>query len=59
MGSDELKESYWIAKDPLWEGAILRGERAARCKVYGRSAVSCAKTVEPIEMLFGLWIWVG
>jgi len=21
--------------------------------------VSCAKTAEPIEMLFGLWAWVG
>ena len=31
------------------EGAILRGERAARCKVQGRSGVSCAKTTEPMR----------
>jgi len=29
--------------DPPREGAILKGERAARCKTQGRSAVSCAK----------------
>ena len=34
------------------------GERAPRCKVQGRSAASCAKTAEPIEMPFGLWTWV-
>jgi len=29
---------------PPWEGAILRGRgRAAHCKVYGHSAVICAK----------------
>jgi len=42
--------------------AILRGERAARCThcgVCGRSAVSCAKTAEPIEMLFGLCAEIG
>ena len=40
------------------QGAILRG-KANRCKVYGRSAVSCAKTDQPIEMPFGLRIRVG
>jgi len=28
-------------------------------KVYGPSAVSRAKTAEPIEMLFGVWTRVG
>jgi len=45
--------------DPPWEGAILRGVRAARSKVKGRSSRTCAKTAEPIEMVFGLWAWVG
>ena len=38
------------------------GERMsgpAHYKVQGRSAVSCAKTAEPIEMLFGLWARVS
>jgi len=39
---------------PPWEGAIM-GERGARCEVYGLSAVSCAKTAEPIDLPFGLW----
>jgi len=33
--------------------------RGDHCKVKGRSAVSCAKTAEPIEMPFGLWTRVG
>jgi len=40
--------------DPPWEWANF-GERGAHCKV---SAVSCAKTAEPIKLPFGLWIWV-
>ena len=47
-----------VGPDPPWDVAILVGERAAHCKVYGHSAVSCAKTAEAIEMLFGLNIWV-
>ena len=35
---------------PQWEGAILRGRH---------SAVICAKTDEPIEMLLGFWAQVG
>jgi len=31
------------------------GERGAHCKVYGHSAVTCAKIAEPIVMQFGLW----
>jgi len=44
---------------PQWEGAILREEVAANFKVLGHSAVISAKTVEPIEMLFGLWAWMS
>jgi len=33
---------------PLWEWASLR-ERGAHCKVQGLTAVSCAKTAEPID----------
>jgi len=29
--------------------------KGAHYEVYGLSAVSCAKTAELIEMLFGLW----
>jgi len=32
---------------------------ASHCKVQGHSAVISAKTAEPIEMLFGLWAWMG
>ena len=36
-------------------GAILKGgEGAAHCKLQGLSAVSCAKTAEPIEVPFGV-----
>ena len=42
-----------------WEEAILRGEGAAHCKVYGHTAVICAKMAEPIEMSFGVWTGVG
>jgi len=31
------------------------GEGAAHCKVEGCSAVTCAKTAEPIVMPFELW----
>ena len=41
--------------DPLCEGAILRGKGAIHCKVYGVSAVTCAKTAEPIKMSFVVW----
>jgi len=41
------------------EGAIFSGEREARCEVQRPSAVSCAKTAEPIEMLFGIWTRLG
>jgi len=35
------------------------GKRASHCKVEGYSTVICAKTVEPIEMPFGLWARMG
>jgi len=34
-------------------------EGASHCKVYGHSAVICAKTAEPIEMPFGLCARMG
>ena len=45
--------------DPPWEGAILREKRGSHGKVYGHSAVICAKTAEPIKMPFGLWARMG
>ena len=36
----------------LCEGVII-------CKVWGPSTVICAKTAEPIEMPFGLWVRMG
>ena len=38
---------------PQGEAAILGWNVVAHCKVMGHSAVSCADTTEPIEMLFG------
>ena len=37
--------------DPPWEGAIL-WDRDAHCKVWGLSAVSCAKMVHHLFCLF-------
>jgi len=37
----------------------FEGERAAHCKIYEYSAVSCTKTAEPIEMPFALWVPMG
>jgi len=46
--------------DPLMGRAILRGKRRQivnyRDTVY---TVICAKTAEPIEMLFGVWTRMG
>jgi len=41
------------------EGAIVEREGAAHCKVCGLLDVSCSKTAEPIEMLFGVWTRMG
>ena len=38
-----------LGRGPPCEGAILRGKGAAHCKVWGHSAMSCAKMAEPIE----------
>jgi len=43
---------------PHGKGHILV-DRGAHCKVLGLSAVSCAKTAEPIDLRFGLWTQVG
>ena len=40
--------------DPPREGEILRRKGATHCKVYGHSAVICAKTAKPIKMPF--WV---
>ena len=45
--------------DPPRGGAILKGEGASHCKVWGHSAVICAQTAEPIEMPFGLCACMG
>jgi len=45
--------------DPPWEGAILRGEKCAHCKVSGHYVVICANTAELIDMPFGLWARMG
>jgi len=51
---------YIGGPDPPWEGAILvKVNRGAQCKVYALSVVSCAKTAEPIHLLFRLWARVG
>jgi len=59
MGSRGLKEPCIDeGPDPPWEAAIVRGmgmpEQARR-----QSAVSCAQTAEPIEMLFEVWTRVS
>jgi len=46
VGMDGPKESCIRCRtDHPWEGAIW-GDRGAHCKVWGLSAMSCAKTVE-------------
>jgi len=37
---------------PPWEGTILKEKGASHSKIYGHSAVICAKTAETIEMGF-------
>jgi len=48
-----------MGPDHACEKGVLRWEGAANCKVYGLSAVSCAKTAEPIKMPFRMWTRVG
>jgi len=45
------------SRSPMRRGNF--GERVARCKTSGLSAVSCAETSEPIDLPFGLWTRVG
>ena len=45
--------------DPPGEGQFLKGKGSVHCKVLGCSAVSCAKTAEPIDISFEMWTWTG
>jgi len=57
VDSDRPKDpSVRWGPDPPCEGAILRAKGTAHCKV---SAMSCAKTADPINLLFGLWTRTG
>ena len=49
----------WVSRFPHGKRQILGGEWASHCKVQGHSTVVCAKTAEPIGMLFGLWAQMG
>jgi len=44
---------------PYGKGNFKGGGGGVHCKVYGHTAVICAKTAEPIEMPFELWAWMG
>jgi len=45
---------------PVRRGNFEGGEGAAHCKIYGLSAVSCAKSAERIQMSFGMLSeWCG
>ena len=46
---------YMASPDPPWERAILV-DTCAHCIVWVLSAISCAKTAEPIHLPFWLWI---
>jgi len=48
----------WESTFPVQMGNF-EGEGASHCKVWGHSAVVCAKKAEPIDMLFGLWAQMG
>jgi len=37
-------------------GAILRGQGRPIVN-YSHSAVSCAETAEPLQLLFRIWTW--
>jgi len=40
--------------DPPMGSGNFEGKGASHCKIWEHSAVSCAKTAEPIEVRFGL-----
>ena len=44
--------------DPSTGMGYFEGEQRPVVK-YTDTAVSCAKTAQPIEMPFGLWAWMG
>ena len=46
----------WGSRSPPWEGVILRAHPIVK---YRDTAVTCAKTAQPIEMLFRLWARMG
>jgi len=50
--------SYFI-RCMTGKGQFLGRERASHCKIWTHSAAICAKTIEPIEMPFGVWAWMG
>jgi len=56
---DQRNHEFEGVQIPPCEGTILRGEGAAHRKVYGRYAISCANTAEPITMSFWMWTRVG
>jgi len=63
FGFDDLggpKEPHirW-GSDALMERSDFKGEGATRCELHRLSAVSCAKTAEPIDMPFGFCTPVG
>ena len=47
----------WGVQIPMGRGNF--GDRGTHWKVQGLSAISCAKTAEPIDLPFGLWTWVA
>jgi len=57
--SQSRKESCEMGGPDPSTGRGNFGERGSHCKIYGLSAVSCAKTAEPIDLSFGLWTRVG
>jgi len=48
----------WAPDSPMGRGNF-KGKGATHCKVWGHSAVTCAKTAELIVMPRGLWAWTG
>ena len=55
MGSDGSKELCltWGSRSPVGRGNFWG--KGCNCKVWGHSAVTCAKIAETIVMQFGLW----
>ena len=49
----------WGTRSPNGTWQFFRGNVAAHCYVMGHSTVCCAKTVEPIDMLFWTKTRVG